>query len=283
MRFLTLSSAISHFTEEGPLPVVDLPDLALLTISGRFNHAISLINHLKIPPSCGIRFRLVRRRSSDGLDLDGPKLLSFLSQQLTHWPQDHADRYLQAKVLSGNRIHFGNSKRIGQILDMSDSDEVEAHSRSSKDAMLSLVLTLNSSENTFAFFNELLELYSVTFSTTASLDLWLDQEFVDIATAGGSFISFDTFHSFTNLKTLQLLDQSPVYLLPLFQNSSRSDHPLFPALQSLCLAAYTGDGQSTLCTALVAFLLWRIKVQAPVQEMNDMPIFKPSVFNLLSK
>jgi hypothetical protein len=36
LRFLTLSSAISHFTEHDPLPVVDLPHLALLTISTRF-------------------------------------------------------------------------------------------------------------------------------------------------------------------------------------------------------------------------------------------------------
>ncbi|KAF8806908.1 hypothetical protein BYT27DRAFT_6613293 [Phlegmacium glaucopus] len=180
LRFLTLNSAISHFTEQGPLPVVDLPHLALLTISARFYQGMSLIDHLKIPPSCGIRFRLMRSRSTDGLD--GPNLLSFLSQQLTYWPRDHSDRYLQAKILSGNRIHFGNSERVGRILDMTESDEVKAHSRFSKDPMLSLVLTFDSSENSFAFFNQLLELYEPTFSTTTALDLWLDHEFAGPAT-----------------------------------------------------------------------------------------------------
>ena len=55
--------------------------------------------------------------------------------------------------------------------------------------MLSLVLTFDhhhhhSAEDdvdgysfAFAFFNQLLELYSSTFSTTTILDMWVDQEF----------------------------------------------------------------------------------------------------------
>lgn len=270
LRFLTLSSAISHFTEQGPLPVVDLPHLDLLTISARFYQGTSLIDHLKIPPSCGIRFRLIRSRLTDGND--GPKLLSFLSQQLIHWPRDHSDRYLQAKVLSGDRIHFGNSKRVGHVMDMTESDEVEAHSRSSKDPIISLVLTFDSSENSFVFLNQLLELYSSTFSTTTTLDLWLDQEFADTATTVASFPSFHTFHSFTNLKALNLLEQSPLYLLPLFQNSSIPHYPLFPALQSLCLTGTNIDDgvHGAVYNVFVAFLLWRVEARVPLQEIKTL-------------
>ena len=269
LRFLTLSSAISHFTEHEPLPVVDLPHLALLTINTRFYSGISLIDHLNIPPLCGIRFRLYRnqRRSSDGLD--GPKLLSFLSKQLTHWPQDYSDRYLQAKILSGDRIHFGNSKRVGQALDMTELDEVEAHSRFSKDPMLSLVLTFDPLEDSFAFFNQLLELYSSTFVTTTTLDLWVDQEFASAAITGGSFPAFSTFYSFTNVKTLNLLEQSPLYLLPLFQRSSPADYPLFPALQSLYLTGTNmDDEQGELCSVFVAFLLRRAEARMPLPEIK---------------
>ena len=265
LRFLTLSSAISHITEQ-ELPVVDLPQLALLTIDTRFYPGISLINHLNIPPSCGIRFRLRRDHSRFSGEFDGPKLLSFLSKQLTHWPQDHSDRYLQAKVLSGDRIHFGNSKRVGQALDMTESDEFEAHRRYSKDPMLSLVLTFDRSDNSFAFFNQLLELYSSTFSTTTTLDLWVDEEFADTVVTVGSFPSF---HSFTNVKTLNLLEQSPLYLLPLFQNCSLPDYPLFPALQSLCLTGTNlDDERGTLCSVFVAFLLWRAEARIPVPEIK---------------
>ena len=263
LRFLTLSSAISHFTEPDPLPVVNLPYLTLLTIGARFYQGMSLIDHINIPPSCGINFRLYRSRSTDGLD--GLKLLSFLSKHLTHWSQDHSDRYLQAKVLSGNRIHFGNFRRIGQVLDNTESDEVEAHRRLSKDPILSLVLTFDASQNSFSFFNQLLELYSFTFLTTTTLDLWLDQEFARTARTAGSFSSLHTFHYFTNVKTLNLLEQSPVHLLPLFQNSSLPDHPLFPALQSLCL---TGTAMDHIVGVLVAFLQWRVAAGIPLSEIN---------------
>ena len=269
LRFLTLTSAISHFTEPEPLPVVDLPHLSLLTIGTRFYPGISLIDHLNIPPACGIRFRLYqlyRDHSRSTSEFNGPKLLSFLSKQLAHWSQDHSDRYLQAKILSGDRIHFGNSKRIGQIWDMSESDEVEAHSRDSKDPMLSLVLTFDPSDDSFACFNQLLELYRSTFSTTTTLELWMDPEFASTATTLGSFSSF---HSFTNVKTLNLLEQSPQYLLPLFQDASLPDYPLFPALQLLCLTGTNmNDRQGLLCSIFVAFLLWRAEVRIPLPEIK---------------
>ena len=268
LRFLTLSGAISHFTDNEPLPFADLPQLVLLTISTRFHSGVSLINHLNIPPSCGVRFRLYRNQTFTG-GSDGPHLLSFLSERLAHWPQDFSDRYLQAKILSGDRIHFGNSKRIGQAMDMTESDEVEAHRRYSKDPMLSLVLTLDPLENSFAFFNQLLELYSSTFSTTTTLDLWVDQEFADMATTVGSFSSFHTFHSFTNVKTLNLLEQSPLYLLPLFQHSSLPDNLLFPALQSLYLTGTNmDDEQGALCSVFIAFLLWRAQARTPLPEIK---------------
>ena len=269
LRFLTLISAISHHsTEHEPLPVVDLPHLALLTITTRFYSGTTLIDHLNIPPLCGIRFKLYRNhRSSVGLDC--PKLLSFLSKQLTHWPQDYPDRYLQAKMLSGGGIHFGNSKRVGQVMDMTESDEVEAHSRYSKDPMLSLVLTFGPLEDPFAFFNQLLEMYSPTFSTTTTFDLWIDQEFADTVVTGGSFTAFPTFHSFTSLKTLNLLEQSPLYLLPLFQRSSLPDYPLFPALQSLNLTGTNmDDEQGVLCSVFVTFLMKRAEVRIPLPEIK---------------
>ena len=68
--------------------------------------------------------------------------------------------------------------------------------------------------------NRLLDMYSSTFSTTISLDLWVDQEFASMAITSRSFPAFLTFHSFTNVTTLNLLYQSPLYLLPLFQHWS---------------------------------------------------------------
>ena len=167
LRFLTLFNAISHLTEHEslPSPVVDLPHLALLTISTRFYSCISLIDHLNIPPSCGIMFKLSRHHSSSSGGLEGPKLLRFLSKQLTHWRQDCSDRYLQANILHDDIICFGNRKYTGQLDDLTESNEVEGRSRYSKDPILSLHFAIDP-EDSFAIFNKLLELYSPTFSTT---------------------------------------------------------------------------------------------------------------------
>jgi hypothetical protein len=203
--------------------------------------------------------------------LDGPKLLFFLSKQLGHWPQNCSDRYLQAKVLSGGKIRFGNSMRVGQVSYITESEEVEEHSRCSKDPILSLVLAFDPLEDSFAFFNQLLELYSSTFSTTTTLELWVDQEFADAAMTSGSFPAFPTFHSFTNVKTLNLLDQSPLYLLALFlQHSSLPDHPLFPALESLQLTGTEmDDGQEgAMYSVFVAFLLMRAEAGIPLLEIE---------------
>ena len=286
LRFLTLISAISYFTENDPsppLPVVDLPQLALLTISTSFYSGISLIDHLNIPPSCGIELWLYPShcRSSQAVSsLDDPKLmLPFLSKQLLHWPQNYTHRYLQAKILqaNGSKIHFGNSKRIGQLSRTTESDEVEAHSLYSKDPILSLVLRFDHSEDSFAFFNQLLELYSCTFSTTTTLDLWVDQEYAGTATTNsnsGSFPAFPTFQSFTNVKTLNLLERSPLYLLPLFQQHS-SSLPLFPALKSLHLTGTIMD--DALHSEFAAFLLKR--AQAGLSPLSEIKIFGGYISN----
>ena len=93
---------------------MDLPHLALSTINTEFHLGVPLIDHLNIRPLCGIKFKFTGNRSRSTDELDGHKLLSFLSKQLTYWPQDCSERYLQAIIDSGGKIRFGNSKRVGQ-------------------------------------------------------------------------------------------------------------------------------------------------------------------------
>ena len=283
LRFLTLSCAIYDFTEHESLPVVDLPHLVLLTIdSTLFYQGIPLIDRLNIPPLCGIKFRLSQcfsRSMIGGLDSDSPKLLLFLSKHLSHWPQDCSNRYLNAKIFSyyTGRLRFGNSQNmIGQTShrDMTESDEVEAHSRFSKDPMLSLVFdfNINHSENSFIFFNQLLEVYSSTFSTTTTLDLGVDTALIT-ASGQSSFSAFPTFHSFTNLKTLMLRQQFPLHLLTFLQDSSAlpANHPLFPALESLHLSwpePNMENSDSVRRAKVVAFLLKRAEAGVPLSEIN---------------
>ncbi|KIM39685.1 hypothetical protein M413DRAFT_447142 [Hebeloma cylindrosporum] len=267
LRYLTLSSAISeNRSDEEPLVNVSLPNLIFLTIGAKFHGGATFLEHLSIPPSCGIRLRFIK---SDP-DQDGAKLLAFLTNHLSHWPQDSPDRYLQAKILSGDRIHFGNSRRVGYIWDMTEEDVVKEHAQSSADPMLWLVISLGSSNDTLILFNQLLALYNLTYPTTTTLDLWIDEEFAMTNPNAPTFPALSNLHSFTALKSLSLLERSPVYLLPLFQySSSQPNQPIFPALRTLRLMRTNfEDDQRVAYFTTIAFLLWRAEVRLPLVELQ---------------
>ncbi|KAF8902421.1 hypothetical protein CPB84DRAFT_863583 [Gymnopilus junonius] len=118
--YLILGGAIPHSTnEEIPISKVNLSNLRFLSVAARFPDGAALLSHLSMPPSCGIRLRFARPRFISGTE--GTELLSFLSGRLSSWPDQTPSRYLQAKILSGDRIHFGNSRRIGHMWDMKES------------------------------------------------------------------------------------------------------------------------------------------------------------------
>ncbi|KAF8972752.1 hypothetical protein BDZ97DRAFT_855130 [Flammula alnicola] len=267
LKYLTLSSAITHSEDNDSIPTVHLPNLLFLTIGARFHDGVAFLHHISVPQSCGIRLRLSCNRASPGLD--GVKLLSFLGNQLSHWSQDVPDRYLQAKILSGDRIHFGNSRRVGYIWDMTESAVIEEHSLTSKDPLVWLVLSFDSSEDTVNFFTQLLSLYDITYPTTTTLDLWLDEDFATSITNPTRFPSLSTLHSFTAVKTLNLLERSPLYLLPIFQHSSLANRPLLPALRSLRLTRTDfEDQQRAAYFTVIAFLLWRAEVHIPLVDLQ---------------
>jgi hypothetical protein len=266
LRYLTLSGAITETRgDEESLSKVELSHLLFLTVGAGFQDGGLLLEQLSIPPSCGIRLRF--NKSNTGLD--GKKLLAFLSNQLCHWPRDSPDRYLQAKILSGDRIHFGNSRRVGHIWDMTEEDVIKEHAQSSVDPVLWLVISLASTHETLTIFNQLLVLYDPTYPTTTTLDLWLDEEFTTINPSVAALPALSALHSFTAVKTLNLLERSPLYLLPHFQYSSQPNQPLFPALRSLRLTRtkFEDDQRDTYFT-VIAFLRWRAEVNMRLVDLQ---------------
>ena len=272
LMYLTLGSAISHSAnEEQSKSKVELPNLRFLSIGARFPDGTKLLNHLKIPPPCGIRLRFSRPRSVSGAEES--ELLSYLSNRLSYWPEGGQPRYLQAKILTGNRIHFGNSRRVGFIWDVKESDVIGEHAQTSSDPLTWLVLSFEVPEKTLSFFNRLLSLYEPTYSTTASLDLWVDDDFVTPTTAtlhgAHSYPSLDILRSFPAVKVLNLLERSPLHLLPLLQTASLSGVPLLPSLRSLRLTrANFKDAQRSLYYTIIAFLIWRTQVHVPIAELQ---------------
>ncbi len=139
LKYLTLSRAITPWADFDSIhiPTVHLQALVLLSLGSKFQDGVALLCHLSIPTTCSLRLKLSGGKSDPASD--SAKLFSVLGNQLAHWSKDAAGRYLQAKILSGNRVHFGNSRRVGHIWDMPEATVIEEHSKVSSDPLLWLV------------------------------------------------------------------------------------------------------------------------------------------------
>ncbi|KAF9038632.1 hypothetical protein BJ165DRAFT_403550 [Panaeolus papilionaceus] len=265
LQYLTLNVAISKpldQDENSHLPEVHLPNLKLLTIGGRFQNGMTVLNQLITPRECGIRLRLSTRGLPVGI---GARLFtSFLTRQYSYWPTGTPNRYLQAKLLSSHRIHFGNSKTVGHIWDTPEASVVQNHAKTTKDPLLWLALTLESPEETMTFYQTLLDIYQPTYSTTKTLELWVDEEYKDIINIPQS----SPLRSFTSVSRLNLVGQSFTYLLPLLQSASTLSVPLFPELHTLELLKPGIHDLDNNLSFLVFFLDWRKNIGSPLSEVH---------------
>lgn len=271
LMYLTLSYAITPSIDFDSIhiPTIHLPTLVFLSVAAKFRDGVTFLCHLSIPTTCGLRLKLSCDKSSPSLD--GTKLFSVLGNQLAHWSEHATDRYLQAKILSGNRIHFGNCRRVGYMWDMPEAAVIEEHSNISSDPLLWLVLSLDSLEDTVALFNQLLSLYHETYTTTTTLDLWLDEEFEEFAVIHRSLpiqISFDILNSFSALLSLNLLEASPLCLLPLLQSKSLPDKPLLPSLRCLRLTRTDFEEQYAAYLVVIDFLAYRTEHLSSLREVQ---------------
>ncbi|KAF4611094.1 hypothetical protein D9613_007151 [Agrocybe pediades] len=271
LQYLTLSNAITpQRSYDEPLPKVDLPNLIFLTLGAKFPEGVTFLQQLTLP-TCGIRLRLSHDRSNPGTE--SARLLQFLSNHLSGWPQSTQNRYLQAKIMSGDRVHFGNSRRVGHIWDMTEPEVAEEHTLNTSDPLLWLVLSFDNANDSMQVFDSILTLYEPTYASTTALDLWMDEEYTDTATihAHGflQFPSIRTLRAFSAVKVLDLLERSPFVLLPLVQNLSlAAETPLFPALRSLRLTRTNLEDDYDGRAIVSAFMNWRRSIGAGLAELD---------------
>lgn len=271
LRYLTLLNSITWTDNfQGTRFVnISLPCLRLLSLDVPFGEGAVFLEFLEIPPSCGIRLRSkVRGAFWQGtLDschtaLQGPKILSALSNQLSQRSvlPEGGKQYLQAKLLDGNRIHFGNSPRIGQLWNITEADELEQHAQRSTEPLVWLVLYFaDDFPIARRFLRQLLALYEPTFSTTTDLDLWIDEQ-SNVTHEDFAFLS--RFTNFSALQRLDIYGQSVIHLLPLFNSLSQLGEPVFPSLRLLRLTGTTFNDE--VYQIVLDFLLYRAALNAPL-------------------
>ncbi|KAF9531785.1 hypothetical protein CPB83DRAFT_848736 [Crepidotus variabilis] len=256
LRYLTLTDAIGPLrTEDESIVKVELSKLRLLTISSTFDEGATLVDRLQLPTSCGLRLRI---KATRGPPHDGmAKLHGALKRQLPSWQEQSPNRYLQAKILDGKRIHFGNNRRVGHVWNMTEEEELQEHAHTSADPLLWLILLFQEPADTLQHFNQLFELYTSTYSSTRHFDFWFDEH------TEPPTIPYQSFHS---LKVLDLIELSPGPVLSYLQTSSLRNSPSLPSLRTLCLTR-TPLANDSMRDSLVAFLKWRQQIKKPLSDL----------------
>ena len=143
---------------------------------------------------------------------------------------------------------FGNFRRHKHSLNtILGSDEVEAHSRYSKDPILSLNLLPPSYEYSLELFNQLLELYSSMFLTTTTLDLWFDRKYGCDRWIFLLLPHLPFLHQRQNLESLmELLSLSATIFPKLFLTRP----PAIPCATDIMIGRYT-NGRNMQCACWI--------------------------------
>ena len=266
LRWLTIMDAISSASNDGTiLPSIHLAKLEMLRVDGVFHESVTLINQLVTPPHCGLRVDC--RHTS--LGPDQRILCAIIERKLKFWEKDIPDRRFIAEHEEYS-VALGNLENI-DVTWGACSAEVVQHSQKfppwpRSDPVLTIILRLGNTEDVTPLFLSLFALFDHTFATTTYLSLWIDCE-VDNDTE--VFLPLvNSFRSFVNLKSLDLLHDFHSYLFPLLQHVSPSNSVLLPTLHTVHFLQADFWRSSGSLACVTAFLRWRREEGFPVQKVR---------------
>ena len=261
LRRITIIDAISDVITQTEFPIIHLVHLDRLSVEGGFHESITLINQLITPPSCGLRLRCNHARF-------GPEqkmLWTMIDKKLDFWEKDTPHRRFIAN-LNEESFAIGNLVNINTVWEVSEAEELEYNRILPLDPLLTVSLRSHTSDDAISLFLSLFGLFERTFSTTTYLTMWMDYRGVNGLEVFHPLV--EHFHSFVNLETLGLANDSHSYLFPLLQRISPPGSVLLPVLHTVYfINAYFRRNSESL-TPLAAFLQWRREQGFPIRKVD---------------
>ena len=268
LRWLTLVGAISRSAMTNiTYPIIHLAALEMLSVDDEFQKSVTLVEHLMVPPRCGLRLRCDDAR----IGFDQVKLWAIIEKKVNSWAKNVLNRHLDT-ISHPAMVAVGNTR----MLDVGsrgtwDGEAEVAHYKQYihlLDPVMVIELRLSIPREAFPLFLSLFGLFEPTFFDTTSLNLYIDYYPND---GHEVFLPLvDSFRNFVNLEKMYLMGDSVLeILLPLIQQQSLPNSVLLlPALQSLCLRSVTLGYTSDTLLHVVDFLRWRGEQGFPVQKIN---------------
>ena len=264
LRWVTLIRAISSATtnDMSSYPIIHLAALNMLSVEGTISDSVSLVEHLIIPPRCGLRIRLYGVH----LGYDQRRLWAIIKKKLDSWANNAPNRQLVA-YRTLNVAAVGNMPDF-EFEDVWDTEAKTYHKQYMHlpDPVLSITLGLSDLRDAAPIFLSLFALFERTFFDTTYLMLCVNH--YDRPVLFQPLV--DNFQGFVNLERLCLKDDSlSAFLFPLLHHSLPSNSVLLPALQSLYFrtAIFRRDASDTLYR-VADFLRWRREQGFPIQKIN---------------
>ena len=266
LRWVTLFNAISSAPANGICPVIHLGVLEMLSVDARFYEGVTLVDHLIVPPRCGLRLCC---RGAD-VGFDQRKLLAIIEKKLDSWGKNDPNRHLEASS-TPQHVAIGYSPHLRPVW-ITGAEEVKYQRYIHLlDPVLTITLYFSTRQDTVPLFLTLFALFERTFFNTTSLKLLIDYEADDGAEVFLPLV--DSFRGFVNLEKLSLAhDSSSKFLFPLLQHSN----PVLPPalkIESLEFSDASFYSTSDSFLRVADFLQWRREQGFPVQEIEIVESF----------
>ena len=280
LRWVTLKHAISRAPANDIYPSIHLDALVMLSIDGSFHESVTLVDHLIVPPRCGLRLRCYGAH----LGFDQQRLWAIIEKKMDSWARNSPNRYLEASSLynwnDGSKIIIGNFRLPDPSVTYWTSWRTEAKetaeglyaSDNGVDPIMTIILRSVENQKAIPLFLSLFALFEWTFFDTTHLKLWIDYDANDGVEVCLPLV--DSFRGFVNLEKLSLGYDIPTEFPFLLLQQANS--VILPALKSIeFLDARFKSGSESLLPVL-DFLQWRREQGFPVQKIE---IFQFSFYN----
>ena len=261
LRWVTLINAISSAPANDICPVVHLRALDMLSLDGSFLESVTLVDHLIVPPHCGLRFCSYNAHMGFGQQ----RLWAIIEKNLDSWAKNAPNRHLEASVTHGPAgFHVAIENRsCGYGVWSTEAVEVaggRCSSGSGVDPVMSITLGLVDIlvPEPVEIFLSLFALFERTFFDTTYLGLCIH--------CGSAFLPIvDSLRGFVNLEKLSLeYDTQTDFPFPLLQ---QANSVILPALKSIeFFDTEYGNGPESL-RLIADFLQWRREQGFPVEKL----------------
>ena len=257
LRWVTLIRAISSAPDNDICPVVHLCALEMLSVDGPSRESIILVDHLIVPPRCGLRLRCCGH-----LEFDQQRLWAIIGKKMDSWAKNAPNRRLEALSTCDRsgyyHVAIGNlSEGLGAPWSTGAIEVKKGRYTSSSgvDPVMTITLQLPRNQGSVSLLLSLFALFERTFIDTTYLRLCFDYDRIhDRAEMYLPLV--DIFRGFVNLEKLSLgYGERTSFPFPILQQANSS--VIFPDLK--CIEFFGADfreGSGTLIP-IRDFLHWR--------------------------